>query len=44
VERLSGLKLFERATIMQALHDRGYEEIEQRLSGAVQFVGGRVAG
>jgi ubiquinone/menaquinone biosynthesis C-methylase UbiE len=44
VERVSGLKLFRRETITEALHDRGYERIEQRVSGAVQFVGGRVAG
>jgi ubiquinone/menaquinone biosynthesis C-methylase UbiE len=44
LERLSGAKLFERGAIVEALLDRGYEEIEQRVSGAVQFVGGTVAG
>jgi SAM-dependent methyltransferase len=42
-ERLSGLKVFERDGLVNTLKERGYDEIDQRISGAVQFVGARVA-
>jgi ubiquinone/menaquinone biosynthesis C-methylase UbiE len=42
-ERLSGLRVFEREGVVNALTQRGYDEIDQRISGAVQFVGARVA-
>ena len=37
----SGMRLFEPDEITEALRARGFGEIEQRISGFVQFVGGR---
>ena len=39
-ERVSGMRVFGQSEIVDALQDRGFEEIHQRLSGLVQFVGG----
>jgi hypothetical protein len=42
VERLSGMRVFERDEITGALGDRGFEGVRCRVSGLVQFVGGRL--
>jgi ubiquinone/menaquinone biosynthesis C-methylase UbiE len=42
-ERLSGMHVFGQDEIVAALQQRGYTDIHQRLSGLVQFVGGRLA-
>jgi hypothetical protein len=39
----SGMRMFERDEVVAALEDRGYVEIRQRVAGATQFVGGRLA-
>jgi ubiquinone/menaquinone biosynthesis C-methylase UbiE len=44
IERASGMRVFEADEIVTALRMRGFREIHQRLSGMVQFVGGRLAG
>jgi hypothetical protein len=44
VERLSGLRVFEHDEITEALAERGFTGIHQRLAGVVQFVGGRLVG
>jgi ubiquinone/menaquinone biosynthesis C-methylase UbiE len=43
-ERISGMRVFGQREIVDALEARGFVEIHQRLSGLVQFVGGRLAG
>jgi SAM-dependent methyltransferase len=43
IERTSGMRLFEADEVVIALRMRGFREIHQRLSGMVQFVGGRLA-
>lgn len=43
-ERLSGMKVFGQREIVDALEERGFDELHQRLSGLVQFVGGRLSG
>jgi ubiquinone/menaquinone biosynthesis C-methylase UbiE len=43
-ERLSGMRVFGQQEIVDALSERGFDDIHQRLSGLVQFVGGRLAG
>jgi ubiquinone/menaquinone biosynthesis C-methylase UbiE len=43
VERLSGMRVFESDEITGALAERGFVDIRQRVSGLVQFVGGRLA-
>ena len=43
VERLSGMRVFEPDEITEALSQRGFEGIRRRVSGLVQFVGGRLA-
>ena len=43
VERLSGMRVFESGEITGALADRGFEDVRCRVSGLVQFVGGRLA-
>jgi ubiquinone/menaquinone biosynthesis C-methylase UbiE len=40
----SGMRMFERDEVVAALKARGYEEIQQRVTGLTQFVGGRLAG
>ena len=42
-ERLSGIRVFGQGEIVEALQQRGFDEIHQRLSGLVQFVGGRLS-
>jgi SAM-dependent methyltransferase len=42
LERASGMRLFEGDEIVAALEQRGFEGIHRRLSGMVQFVGGRL--
>jgi ubiquinone/menaquinone biosynthesis C-methylase UbiE len=42
-ERMSGMRVFGQQEIVDALRDRGFEDLHQRLSGVVQFVGGRLA-
>jgi ubiquinone/menaquinone biosynthesis C-methylase UbiE len=44
IERTSGMRVFEADEITDALRDRGFGGIHQRLAGMVQFVGGRLAG
>jgi ubiquinone/menaquinone biosynthesis C-methylase UbiE len=41
-ERASGMRMFESDEIVQALQDRGFQNVRQRLAGVVQFVGGRL--
>jgi SAM-dependent methyltransferase len=41
-ERVSGMRLFRQGAIVDALQARGFEDVHQRLSGLVQFVGGRL--
>ena len=43
LERTSGMRMFESDEIVQALQDRGFENVRQRLAGVVQFVGGRLS-
>ncbi len=43
VERTSGMRVFEHDEIVEALRERGYSDVHQRVSGLVQFVGGRLA-
>lgn len=43
-ERLSGMRVFEADEITTALDRRGFTDVRQRVSGLVQFVGGRLAG
>ncbi len=43
VERLSGMRVFEPDEITEALAERGFEGVRRRVSGLVQFVGGRLA-
>ena len=42
LERASGMRLFEGDEIVAALEHRGFAGIHRRLSGMVQFVGGRL--
>lgn len=42
VERLSGMRVFEPDEITGALADRGFTDVRRRVSGLVQFVGGRL--
>jgi SAM-dependent methyltransferase len=42
-ERMSGMRVFGQEEIVDALQSRGFDELHQRLSGLVQFVGGRLA-
>ena len=44
VEARSGMRMFERWEITDALEERGFVEIRQRIGGLAQFVGGRLAG
>ena len=43
VERLSGMRVFEGDEITSALTERGFTGVRQRVSGLVQFVGGRLS-
>jgi len=42
-ERLSGMRVFGQGEIVDALQARDFTDVHQRLSGLVQFVGGRLA-
>ena len=42
VERISGMRVFEHEEIVSALRSRGFADVHQRVSGLVQFVGGRL--
>lgn len=42
--RLSGMRMFEREEILDALAERGFGELHQRVSGLAQVVGGRLEG
>ena len=42
LERASGMRIFEGDEIVGALEERGFTGIHRRLSGLVQFVGGRL--
>jgi SAM-dependent methyltransferase len=39
----SGARLFERSEVVDALRDRGFTEVRQRIAGVTQFVGGTLA-
>jgi ABC-type iron transport system FetAB ATPase subunit len=39
----SGMLMFEQRDVVEALEDRGFVEVRQRLAGFTQFVGGRLA-
>ena len=41
--RQSGMHMFEQEELVEALEDRGFAEIRQRLTGVTQFVGARLA-
>jgi SAM-dependent methyltransferase len=41
-ERLSGMRVFGQKELVEALQERNFVDIHQRLSGLVQFVGGRL--
>jgi len=43
LERASGMRIFEGEEIVEALEMRGFTAVHRRLSGMVQFVGGRLA-
>ena len=43
-ERLSGMRVFGQDEVVRALQERGFTDVHQRLSGLVQFVGGRLQG
>ena len=38
----AGVRMFERDEIVWALHERGFTDVRQRISGLTQFVGGRL--
>ena len=42
VRARSGMHLFERRELVDALEERGYAEIRQRITGFTQFIGGRL--
>jgi ubiquinone/menaquinone biosynthesis C-methylase UbiE len=42
LERASGMRIFEGDEIVNALDERGFTGVHQRLAGMVQFVGGRL--
>ncbi|MGH2837591.1 MAG: methyltransferase domain-containing protein [Thermoleophilaceae bacterium] len=44
MERQSGMKMFERDEVVEALEARGFSQIRQRIAGVTQFVGGRLGG
>jgi len=37
-----GMRLFDRDEITSALRQRGFDQVNQRISGFAQFVGGRL--
>jgi len=42
LEGASGMRIFESDEIVDALTERGFQNVRQRLAGMVQFVGGRL--
>jgi ubiquinone/menaquinone biosynthesis C-methylase UbiE len=44
VQAQSGMNLFERDELVDALIERGFANVRQRLTGMTQFVGGRLVG
>jgi hypothetical protein len=44
VQRRSGMRMFEQDELMNALEERGFTDVKQRLAGFTQFVGGRLGG
>jgi hypothetical protein len=42
LEGASGMRMFESGEVVDALVERGFENVRQRLAGMVQFVGGRL--
>lgn len=44
IQSQSGIHMFERRELVEALEERGYVEIRQRITGFTQFVGGRLEG
>jgi ubiquinone/menaquinone biosynthesis C-methylase UbiE len=42
--RRSGMRVFEQNEVVRMLEERGYVEVQQRIAGVTQFVGGRLAG
>jgi ubiquinone/menaquinone biosynthesis C-methylase UbiE len=44
VRARSGIHMFERRELVEALEARGYTDIQQRITGFTQFVGGRLDG
>jgi ubiquinone/menaquinone biosynthesis C-methylase UbiE len=42
IERASGMRVFESGEIVEALQQRGFVNVRQRLAGLVQFVGGHL--
>ena len=44
IARQSGMRMFERDEVVDALEQRGFVQIRQRIAGVTQFVGGRLAG
>ena len=38
----AGIRMFDRDEVVDALRDRGFTEVRQRISGLTQFVGGRL--
>lgn len=43
LERGSGMRIFEGEEVVDALTERGFDQVHRRLSGLVQFVGARLA-
>ena len=39
----SGARMFERREIVDALKERGFDDVRQRIAGITQFVGGTLA-
>jgi SAM-dependent methyltransferase len=39
----AGIRMFDRGEIVQALRERGFTDVRQRITGLTQFVGGRLA-
>lgn len=44
VQPLSGMRMFERTEVLDALAERGFTDLRQRATGMTQFVGGRLGG
>ena len=43
MESRSGMRMFERNEVIEALEDRGFVDVRQKVTGFTQFVGGRLA-